>query len=91
MNTLPSDDDLSPNVGPIFPVVEIEMSELNSFFTPIDISLAISLLTAPYFCILFLSIFKISTFELSEYVTTPPKKILETPSFDTIVDATLPP
>ena len=49
--TFPIADLPSPDFEPTLPVTATEISDSNLFFTPIDISFAISGLTTPYFSI----------------------------------------
>ena len=66
MKTLPTDESLSAVVKPMFPVEEIQISDLYIFFAEIAICLAISLLTKPNLFIIFSSIFNISIFDFFE-------------------------
>ena len=51
IKTFPTADLPSADFEPTLPVTATEISDSNLFFTPIDISFAISALTTPYFSI----------------------------------------
>ena len=82
---------LVPPVGPEIPVVEIDTSDFVNNLIPLAISIATSLLTAPYLSRVLLLTFNISFLTLLLYATIPPKKYFDEPGKSVIFFEIKPP
>ena len=89
--TNPTGLNFVPPLGPAMPVIDTDMLALLILLKFLTIDKQHSLLTAPYWVIIFLGILRISIFTLFEYVTSPKLNTLEEPLTDVIVLDNIPP